>query len=197
MSSPSPRQRLRLSFNSPVVLTFAGICIAVQILNLLTSGASNRLWFSVERAPLGSLRTWARLVLHVFGHADWDHLLSNMMYLLILGPMLEEKYGSDVMIFLMLATAFVTGLAAFVFAPGVAMCGASGVVFAMILLSSFTEFQEHTIPVTVILVAALYAGSQIYSAMTSGGGVAYGAHFVGGAVGAVIGCAANRCGKTA
>lgn len=188
---------VRIVFNAPAVLCFSLLCLIALILSVLTKGAARRLLFSVYRASLANPLTYLRFFGHALGHQSWEHFFGNIMYVLLLGPMLEEKYGSDVMIFLMLATAFVTGLAAFVFAPGVAMCGASGVVFAMILLSSFTEFQEHTIPVTVILVAALYAGSQIYSAMTSGGGVAYGAHFVGGAVGAVIGCAANRRGKTA
>ena len=44
----------------------------------------------------------------------------------------------------------------------VQLLGASGVVFALILLSSFTSMKEGEIPLTFILVAALYIGQQIY-----------------------------------
>lgn len=37
--------------------------------------------------------------------------MGNMMYILILGPMLEEKYGTSNMVFIMLVTALATGLA--------------------------------------------------------------------------------------
>ena len=98
----SSSRRLRLAFNSPAVLGFAGACLAAMLLNILTGGASNRLVFSVYRASLANPLTWVRMVCHVFGHADWNHLLNNMMYLLLLGPMLEEKYGSKNVLLVML-----------------------------------------------------------------------------------------------
>ena len=187
----------RIVFNAPAVLAFSLLCLISLLLNLFTHGASNRLLFSVYRSSLANPLTYIRFFGHTLGHQGWEHLFGNIMYILILGPMLEEKYGSASMVFLMLVTAFVTGLLTYLFAPGTAMCGASGIVFAMILLSSFTEFQEHTIPLTVILVAALYTGQQIYKAVTVGGNVAYGAHIVGGIVGMAIGYAANKRKKPA
>ncbi len=184
-----------LAFNSPAVLGFAGICLAAMVLNGLTGGESNRLLFSVYRAPLSDPLTWVRMVCHVFGHADWNHLLNNMMYILILGPMLEEKYGSVDLILVMLATALLTGLINFVFFPGTMLLGASGIVFAMILLSSITRTREGAIPVTFILVAILYIGQQVWQAVAVRDNVSYMAHIAGGAVGAGLGFALNRAGK--
>ena len=155
MSQSSGRRGFRLAFNSPVVLGFAGVCLLAMVLNLLTDGASNRALFSVYRAPLTNPLTWLRMVCHVFGHADWNHLLNNMMYVLLVGPMLEEKYGSVNLILVMLATALLTGLANFIFFPGTMLLGASGIVFALILLSSITRTEGGAIPVTFILVAIL------------------------------------------
>lgn len=76
------------SFNSPVVLVFALICLLAQVLNVITGGASNRLLFSVHRSSFGDPLAYLRVVLHACGHADWNHLLNNMMYILLLGPML-------------------------------------------------------------------------------------------------------------
>ena len=88
----SNEKKFRISFNAPAVLVFAGICVIAQLLNKLTNGASNSAVFSVYRSSLANPLTYLRCVCHVFGHAGWDHLIGNMMYLLILGPMIEEKY---------------------------------------------------------------------------------------------------------
>ncbi len=185
-------RRIRLAFNAPAVLGFCGICLAAMILNLLTGGAGNRALFSVYRSRLSSPLTWLRMVCHVFGHSDWGHLLGNMMYLLILGPMLEEKYGSTDLILVMLATALLTGLINFIFFPGVRLLGASGIVFAMILLASITRTKDGAIPVTFVLVAVLYIGQQVWQALAARGNVSYMAHIVGGAVGAALGFALNK-----
>lgn len=194
MNRSTTRRGLRLSFNSPAVLGFAGACLAAMALNLFTNGASNRLLFSVYRAPLSSPLTWLRMVCHVFGHADWNHLLNNMMYILLVGPMLEEKYGSANLLLVMLAAALLTGLINFIFFPGTMLLGASGIVFAMILLSSITRTGEGegTIPVTFILVAILYIGQQVWQAITVRDNVSYMAHIAGGAVGAGLGFMLNR-----
>ena len=188
----SNSKKLRISFNAPAVLIFALICVAAQVLNLLTHGASNRLVFSVYRSSLLNPMSYLRCITHVFGHANWEHLIGNMMYLLILGPMLEEKYGTSNMVFVMLATALVTGIVNFVFFPSVRMLGASGVVFAMILLASITTSKDRTIPLSFILVAVLYIGQQIYQGLFTENNVSQMAHIVGGIVGFVLGFVMNR-----
>lgn len=195
MNRADNRRGFRLAFNSPAVLGFAGVCLLAMVLNLLTDGASNRALFSVYRAPLTNPLTWLRMVCHVFGHADWNHLLNNMMYVLLVGPMLEEKYGSVNLMLVMLATALLTGLANFIFFPGTMLLGASGIVFALILLSSITRTEGGAIPVTFILVAILYIGQQVWQAITVRDNVSYMAHIASGAVGAGLGFLLNKAGK--
>ncbi len=186
------KKGIRLSFNSPAILTFAGICLAAQILNLLTAGASNRLVFSVYRSsPLNPL-TYVRCVCHVFGHADWNHLLGNLMYLLILGPMIEEKYGTPNTVFVMAATAVATGIVSMAFFPRVRLLGASGIVFAFILIASITTKEDHTVPVTFLLVAVLYLGQQAAQGIFLRDNISQVGHLVGGVVGSVLGFAMNR-----
>ena len=188
----SEKKRLRLSFNAPAVLGFALICVVAQVLNIITGGASNRTVFSVYRTSLLDPLMYVRLIGHVFGHADWSHLLNNMMYILILGPMLEEKYGTSNMIFVMMATAIVTGIINVIFFPSIRLLGASGIVFAMFLLASITTREDHTIPVTFILVAILYIGQQIYEGVVSMDNISQMAHIVGGVVGSILGFVMNK-----
>lgn len=90
------------------------------------------------------------------------------------------------MLLVIVVTALVTGLVNLIFFPAVNLLGASGVVFAMILLCSFTGTQQKKIPVTFLLVAALYLGQQIYQAFTADQ-VSQMAHIVGGLVGSGFG----------
>ena len=186
------RQKLKITFNSPAILVFALICVAVQVVNVLTGGASNRALFSTYRSDLLNPLTWLRCVTHVFGHADWTHLLNNMMLLLVLGPMQEEKYGTGNIVIVMLTTAVVTALVNMIFFPNVALLGASGIVFAMVLLSSITSTDGKTIPVTFILVAILYIGQQVYEGIFVADNVSQLGHIVGGLVGSALGFAMNR-----
>ncbi len=185
-------QRVRVKLNAPAVLTFAMVCFVAQLLNILTKGKANTLVFSVYRSSLLNPMTYVRCVCQVFGHADWEHLLGNMMYLLILGPMLEEKYGTANIVFVMLTTAIVTGIINMLFFPYVRLLGASGIVFAFILLASITTTAAKTIPLTFILVAVMYIGQQVYQGIFVQDNISQLTHIVGGVVGSVLGFVMNR-----
>lgn len=179
--------KVRLSFNSPVILTFTLLCFAALVLSWITNGNTNLLLFSVYRSSLLNPLTYVRFVGHVLGHANWGHFLGNMMLLLVVGPLLEEKYGSSNILFVILTTALVTGLINFIFFPHVQLLGASGVVFAFILLSPFTGVKEGTIPITLILVALMYIGQQVYDGLFIQDNVANLTHIIGGVIGALLG----------
>ncbi len=187
-----PSNRLRISFNSPVILGFTILCFITLILNTLTKGSTNNLFFSVYHSSLGNPLTYLRFIGHVFGHAGWEHFIGNIMLILIVGPLLEEKYGSLEMLFVILSTALVTGIANYLLFPRYQVLGASGVVFALILLSSFTSFEEGTIPLTFILVALIYIGQQIYSAVFVVDNISNFSHILGGVVGAGLGFFMNK-----
>ncbi len=183
----SSGKKLKISFNSPVILCFAILCLLTLILNMLTNGLTNRVFFSVYRSPMTNPLTYVRFVGHIFGHADWEHFIGNITLLLVVGPMLEEKYGSLSIFIVILITAVVTGVVNFVFFPNVQLLGASGVVFAFILLSSMTSIREGSIPLTFILVAVIYIGGQIYDGIFVNDNVSNLTHIIGGLVGSCFG----------
>ncbi len=127
-------KKIKISFNSPVILGFTLFSLVALLLAQVTGGGTNDLFFSVYRAPLTDPLTWVRFFGHVLGHAGWQHFIGNIMLILVIGPLLEEKYGSGEVLFVILITAFVTGLLNFALFPQVQLLGASGVAFALILL---------------------------------------------------------------
>jgi GlpG protein len=136
--------------------------------------------------------TWIRAFTHIFGHADWTHLVGNMSYLLLLGPMLEEKYSSQTLAIVVAITAFCTSLVNYILFPNIGLCGASGVVFAFILLASFTDFRAGEIPLTFILVAVFFIGQQVVEGITVQDNISNSAHIVGGIVGGAFGYVLNK-----
>ena len=186
------RKSVKITYNSPMVLSFALACAAATLLGALTKGGSTRLLFSTCRAPLADPLTYVRLFTHVLGHTGMAHLVGNLAYILLLGPALEEKYGWRKLLYVILITAFITGLIHDLFFPRTALLGASGVAFAFILLTSFTEFREGEIPLTVILVAVIYLGQQIWEGITVQDNISNLSHVVGGLIGAGAGYLMNR-----
>lgn len=186
------KKRIRITFNSPVILSFVGVCLLALILDKITGGISTLKLFSVYRSSFLNPLTYVRLIGHIFGHAGWSHFINNIMMILILGPMLEEKYGSKDILLVILITAVVTGAFHMIFSPFTRLLGASGVVFAFILLSSLTSFDDGGIPVTFVLVAVIYIGEQIYQLIAITSNVSNITHIIGGAVGATFGFVSNK-----
>ena len=185
-------KKFKVTFNAPVTLTFVAICFAALILDHLTGGWAKNHLFSVYRASLLSPLTYVRFIGHVFGHASWDHFIGNMMTLLIIAPLLEEKYGSVNLLWVILTTASVTGVLSYILFPNIQLLGASGVVFACILLASITSVSDGGIPLTFILVAVLYLGQQVYDGLFVDDNVSNFGHILGGICGSVIGYKLNK-----
>ena len=120
--------RLRIQYNAPVVLTFSLLSLAALLLGMATGEQSTWLLFCVYRSPLTDPLTYVRLFGHVLGHAGYGHFISNIMLLLVVGPPLEEKYGSRRLLVCIAITALVSGLVQVLLFPGAALLGASGIV---------------------------------------------------------------------
>ena len=178
----------KLHFNSPVILSMTALSLIALLLNWITHGWTNKMIFSVRRLSLANPMLYLRLFTHVLGHVDYSHFIGNFMVILIVGPMLEEKYGSKSMLEMISVTALVTGLIQVIFFPRSLLLGASGIVFMLILLSSFTNHQKGKIPVTLIVVALIYLSGEIINAIANpNDGISQMAHLIGGACGMVFG----------
>lgn len=189
------KRRIVIRLNAPVILSFALLSLAALLLGGWTDGATTYRYFSVYRSSLSDPLTYVRFFGHVLGHANYEHYMGNMLLLLLVGPGLEEKYGSRNLLLTIVITAFATGLVQFLLFPHSALLGASGVVFMMIVLSSFTEMKKGGIPLTMLLVVALYLGSEIADGLTKTDNVSHLTHIVGGVSGIVFGFRLARAKK--
>ena len=185
-------KKLKITFNAPITLGFVMICFIATLLGVISDGRITQTLFMTYHSSLTNPMTYLRFITHIFGHSGWSHFIGNASYLLLLGPMLEEKYGSKVLLEVMCITAVVTGVVNSLLFWNVGFCGASGVVFAFIILASFTGFKEGEIPLTFILVAVIFIGQQVYEGIAVQDNISNMAHIVGGIVGSVTGYWLNR-----
>ncbi len=179
---------MRIKYNAPLTLTFAIIASLLVLIDQVSGAHLIPTYFMVPGKGMFNTSDpidWMTLFTHTLGHSGWNHLLSNMALLLLLGPILEEKYGSISLFFMIFITAIVTGLLnAFIFPT--ALLGASGIVFMMILLTSFTNNRNGDIPLSFILILVLYLAVEIINAF-SYDDISQFAHIIGGVCGSLFG----------
>ncbi len=186
------KRSITILYNSPVILTFALLSLLALALGKLTGGWTTQNLFCVYRSPLTDLLTYPRFFLHVLGNPDFAACCTNIVIMLAVGPMAEERFGSKQLLFAIAVTALVTGLVLWFFFPNGALMGASGVVFMLIVLASFAGVRGGTIPLTLILVLALYLGGEIVQAVTGEAGLQQLTHIAGGVVGVIFGFWSSR-----
>ncbi len=182
---------MKIDYNAPVVLTFAIAVLVIQLVSASFFPALTPTFFAVRSTfSFTNPLDYIRLVSHVLGHASFAHLSNNLLFILLLGPVLEEKYGSRDILGIILVTALATGLINVFFFP-TSLMGASGVVFAFIILVSIVNVRQGMIPLSFILVFVLFIGGEIIQGLGEDQ-ISQMAHIVGGIIGAAYGFTSTR-----
>ena len=182
---------MRIQYNSPVILTFSIVVVLIHVFGEFTSIDVSKHFFTIyDPMSIKDPIAYFRLFSHILGHASWSHLTGNLTLVLLLGPILEERYGSRTVLIMILATALITGFVhiAVPLFDNMGLRGASGIVFMLIVLSSFVNVKRGTIPLTFILIATLYLGKEVVNVLQNDN-ISQMAHIVGGALGSFFGFA--------
>lgn len=181
---------MRIDYNAPVTLTFSLIALGAFVLGQLFPPLTPGLFtLHPEFIPTDPF-SYLRPVSYVFGHSGTAHLLGNLSFILLLGPALEEKYGSRTMLILILITTLLTALV-FILLYSNGLLGASGVVFMFIILNSFTRVKADHIPLTFVLVCLLFLGKEVLDSFRDDQ-ISQTAHLIGGICGGAFGFRLTR-----
>lgn len=180
----------RIDFNAPVILGLTVVCFIILMVNMATGGTLNR-YLSIFYISWLRPGQYIRLFTHVLAHANMAHFYGNFLLILAIGPMVEEKYGSWNLLMMFAITAVTTGLVETLMFPRIALIGASGLAFMLILLASFVNIRDGHLPMTVLLVGVLYIGNEVLNGLRSQDNISQLAHIVGGLCGAGFGIFLN------
>jgi len=179
----------RIVIDSPVILGFALACVAVFLADNLVAGTAIGLFACPAWAqfwiwhPLNYLR----LFTHVLGHANQAHLRGNLTNMLLVGPPCERQFGSRALLAIIGHVALWSALTHLAVGGSTAwQLGASGVVFALILLNSLISARTGELPLTFILTLVLWCSGEVAASLAEDG-VSHVAHLSGAAVGSCAG----------
>ncbi|MBR2806269.1 MAG: rhomboid family intramembrane serine protease [Oscillospiraceae bacterium] len=173
-------------YNAPVILTYTIVALIILIVGLVTDNRTTYALFSVYRGSWAQPLTYFRLFSHILGHSSVQHYVNNFMYILLIGPAVEERYGSRNLLIMILTTALVIGLVNVFLFPGTALLGASGIVFMLIVLGSATNYSHGQIPLTMVMIALIYIGNEVYKGITQQDTISQLAHIIGGIMGIIF-----------
>lgn len=178
---------IQFDYNSPVIITYLVLSIIAWFLNTITRGKTNKIFFSSYRSSILNPLTYIRLITHSIGHKDLEHLIHNFLFILVIGPMVEEKYSSLNLIIMLVITSLVIALFNIIF-NNYMILGASGNVYMLIVLSSFSNITEGKIPLTLILILIFYITSEVQKSLIEGNKKVYhDGHLIGAICGIVFG----------
>lgn len=184
--------KVKITYNSPVVLTFSIISALVLLYSIYVKNLTGFLALP-GNFDFSSPMNYLRLVTYTFVHAtaalpgqsNFGHFIGNFTIILLLGPILEEKYGGKDLIFMMVVAAVVTGILHIIFSNSM-LLGSSGLAFMLIILCSFPNYRKGDLPLTFLVICIFFLGKEVLGAFQNDN-VSQLAHIAGGAIGAVFG----------
>lgn len=174
MSKKKFKLNLKFSYDAPVTLTFVIVCAVLFLLNnlVIKNGALSNVLASptsqtgalpfIVKQPLSYLR----LLLYIFGSGEEVIYLTNLMIILMMGPAMEERYGSVIIGIMIFVSALFAGVLNACFCAD-SLVGAVPVVCMMIFLNAFMSFSKKTVPATFLAVIVFFGFFSISSGMSA------------------------------
>lgn len=114
----------------PITWVIIGITVVSSLAALTSGGQELFVLLALDKGAVAAGEYW-RLFTVTLVHGNLLHLLFNMYALFIVGPLVEQLYGSARMLLFYLLTAAAGSVASFVFGSDVPSVGASGAVFGL------------------------------------------------------------------
>ena len=198
--------RMRFINQSPVILLLFGVSLGVLLIGSLMGGGNvNTDYFTawpVEWKVLNllnyrSTENWARNIFwiiwrlhsHVLGHVSFSHFFNNYKFVMLVGPAIEHEYGSKKLIWLLWIVALISGGFHSITAENTVLCGASGIVFSFVALSTRRGLVKRDgvweLPIALVLVIVMFVGQEVWEGLRSGGsdGISQMSHIIGAVAG--------------
>ncbi len=160
---------LKISYDAPVTLTFVIVCVILFLLNtyVIKNGAVGKVLASptstsgsfpfIVSQPLSYLR----LFLYIFGSDNILFLFSNLYLIMLLGPAMEERYGSVIIGIMIFVSALFSGVLNACFSSK-SLIGALPVASMILFLNVFNSFLKKKLPLSFVLIIALFVSLEAY-----------------------------------
>lgn len=183
------KKKISVDLDAPATVLFVLISVILYCLDFFAfKGKLTALFMSSPAADgefvftAGKISSYFRLLLYAFGALSWDVLITNLLFILLLGPAMENRYGSVIIGIMMIVSTLFAGVLNACFCKQ-SLQGCTAIVFMMIFLNSFMSFSKKKIPLSFFLVFILFIVREIFVKNPNG------------VIGIVIGIAGGLCGS--
>lgn len=189
MSKKSFKFPAKFSYDAPVTLTFALISVVIFLLNSFIFKQKMDTIIASPTTAAGALAfsasnfmSYLRILLYPFGSISSTALVSNLIFILLLGPSMEERYGSVIIGIMMCVSTIFSGVLTACFCT-ISLKGAIPIVFMLIFLNSFMSISKKKIPLSFVMAFILFIVLGISEKNPNG------------AIGIIINIAGGLCGS--
>ena len=175
MAKKKFKLNIKVAYDAPVTLTFVIVCAIIFLLNMLLAkggktGGLEKIFASptnqtgvlpfIPSVPL----SYVRLLFYIFGAAAGEAsvLFTNLILIMLLGPAMEERYGSAIIGIMIFVSALFSGVLNACFCSD-CLIGAVPVVCMMIFLNAFMSFSKKKFPLSFAAVMVFFVLLQIFS----------------------------------
>lgn len=183
---------MKITVKAPLTVIFAVVTVMFYFL-FQNNGPVPRVFVLHGDFQLTDPLWYPSLIGYTMGHVSINHLVGNMSLFILLGHIIEKRYGSKKMFFMLTATGAVTALMHILLFDH-KLIGASGLVFMMIVLSSLIDIRDRELPISFLLIVVLFIGKEVVESFENDA-VSQFAHIFGGVMGAVFGFRFRRSGS--
>ena len=181
MSKKKFNLNIKVAYDAPVTLTFVIVCALIFLLNMLLAKSGKAVGlekiFASPTSQAGVLPfipgaplSYVRLLFYIFGSGAAGNavaggaslLFTNLILIMLLGPAMEERYGSAIIGIMIFVSALFSGVLNACFCEN-CLVGAVPVVSMMIFLNAFMSFSKKKFPLSFAAVMVLFVLLQIFS----------------------------------
>lgn len=181
------RKPFRYSFNNAALIIIA---INIGVFMLTSMNPTLKTYLSLNVFLVLEKHMYFEFFTYMFTHANFYHLLGNMLGVLFFGTSVERAIGSKEFVLMYLLIGLLCGVVSFAvyFFSGMYLTfllGASGSVYAILLMYAVIYpnskiFIWGILPVSAPLLVIIYAGYSLWNQFfTTGSGIAHLAHLAG------------------
>jgi len=177
---------------SSLPLTLSGIILTICVLLFLVRLAVPSFAFDylALNPALVTARPWT-LITHMFLHANFNHLLFNMIFLFFFGTELERRIGENRFLMVFIVSGLVAAFGQMAVVPVGFMLGASGALYGVmgclaVIAPEIRVLLFFVIPMSIRASVVLFAFLD-FTMMGSADSIAHMAHIAGLVAGLVFG----------
>lgn len=169
-----PFQKYELLRNEPPVAScFVALCLITfslaQIIDHYFGTYMTALLLKIDpwqQFTLYNPLDYLNIITHAFMHFNLYHLLGNMIIILAVGPFVERKYGSRIVLGAMIISAALSA-AAGIFFTEFGLLGSSGICFCLLAMAAAGNLNKLAIPLGFFLFVILFTNMQIFGILNN------------------------------